>query len=48
MMHPNGATAYLEGPIVESIWSIPEVSEFEVERFEVNEDLSKITLGPLI
>ncbi|MEM6425373.1 MAG: YdhR family protein [Cyanobacteria bacterium P01_D01_bin.128] len=42
------AVAYLEGPIVEGIRAIPGVSEFKVERFEVNEKLSKITRGLLV
>ena len=39
--------AYLEGPIVAGIRAIPGVSRVKGERFEMNENLSKITRRPL-
>lgn len=41
------AIAYSHGPIVESIRAIPGVSDFNVQLFEVNGELTAVTRGPV-
>jgi len=41
------ATAYLNGPVVESMKALPGATEFAAHRFEINKELTAITRGPL-
>ena len=41
------AQAYLNGPIIASLKSMPVVSGFEAKIFDVNSELTKITRGPV-
>jgi hypothetical protein len=41
------ASAYLDGPVVASIRTIPGVSQFETQLFDVANDLSVLTHGPI-
>ena len=41
------AEAYLQGPVVASMRSLPGMIDFSAQLFEVNEPLSAITHGPL-
>ena len=39
--------AFLNGPIVAQVTSHPAFSEFSVKQFDVHEDVSEITRGPI-
>jgi hypothetical protein len=39
--------AYLEGPLAAGVISHPALSDFSVKQFDVMDDLSKITRGPI-
>jgi hypothetical protein len=39
--------AYLEGPIAAQVTSHPALSDFSVKQFDVMEDQSKVTRGPV-
>jgi hypothetical protein len=39
--------AYLEGPIVNAIVNHPALSDFSVKQFDVMEDMTAITRGPV-
>jgi len=39
--------AYLGGPIVETITSHPALSDFSVKQFDIMQDQTKITRGPV-
>jgi hypothetical protein len=39
--------AYLAGPLVAQVTSHPALSDFSVKQFEVLEEVSKITRGPI-
>ncbi|WP_052288621.1 YdhR family protein [Leptolyngbya iicbica] len=41
------AQAYLQGPVVAGMRSLPGMSDFSAQLFEVNEPLSAITRGPV-
>jgi hypothetical protein len=43
----SSAQAYLNGPVVASMRSLPGVTDFSAQLFEVNEPLSAITRGPV-
>jgi hypothetical protein len=39
--------AYLDGPLAAGVISHPALSDFSVKQFEVMDDLSKVTRGPI-
>ncbi len=39
--------AYLEGPLAAKVTSHPALSDFSVKQFDVMEDVTKITRGPV-
>jgi hypothetical protein len=39
--------AYLEGPLAAGVISHPALSDFSVKQFDVMDDVSKITRGPI-
>ncbi len=41
------AQAYLNGPIIASLKSMPVVSDFEAKIFDINPELTEITRGPV-
>jgi hypothetical protein len=43
----SSVKAYLEGPIVAQVASHPALSEISVKQFEVMEDFTAITRGPI-
>ena len=40
--------AFLEGPLAAQVTSHPALSDFSVKQFDVMEDLTSITRGPLM
>jgi hypothetical protein len=43
----DSVSAYLQGPIVSGIKAHPAISEISVKQFDVVEDLTAITRGPI-
>ena len=41
------AQAYLQGPVVASMRSLPGMTDFSTQLFDVNESLSAVTRGPI-
>jgi len=43
----ESAQAYLDGPLAEAVINHPALSQFSVKQFDVMEDMTKVTRGPV-